>query len=292
MQKTKSNTSPKISVIVPVYNTEKFLPTCLESIINQTYQNLEIIIINDGSTDSSLTLCEQYQKQDKRIKIINKKNEGQAIARNTGIKEATGNYIHFIDSDDFISLNYYENMLKAGAKTNADILLGEVYNEKHPNTSIKYQDIYLLKNLDDKIYKTLFFIHGWCWRYLIKREFVLKNNLSFTKGHIIEDIPFTLSAAIAANKIITVPGAEYFYRFNTSSSMNNKKEKKKRDSDRTYAQNLIKNILKPYNLKLKGNLLLQKIHYKLFGIFPIASKSIYTKKTIYKFLGLKIWQVR
>ena len=94
----------KISVIVPVYNVEKYLKQCLDSIVNQTYKNLEIIIVNDGTKDNSMKIVEEYL-QDKRIKVINKENGGLSSARNIGIKEATGDYISFIDSDDYISLN-------------------------------------------------------------------------------------------------------------------------------------------------------------------------------------------
>ena len=292
MQKTKSNTSPKISVIVPVYNTEKFLPTCLESIINQTYQNLEIIIINDGSTDSSLTLCEQYQKQDKRIKIINKKNEGQAIARNTGIKESTGNYIHFIDSDDFISLNYYENMLKAGEKTNADILIGGIYNEKSPHLSFKFKNLNCYTSTLDKLEKTLITTYHYAWRYLIKREFITKNNLQFIPKRLMEDGPFIIKAAILANKIITVPKVEYFYRYNHNSIMNKptKTAITKKKADKKYMNEVIKNILQENNITIKTSSI-STTHHKFLGL-PIITKKIYIKKIVYYLFGIKILEIR
>ena len=97
---------PKVSVIVPVYNVEKYLKQCLDSIVNQTYKNLEIIIVNDGTKDNSMKIVEEYL-QDKRIKVINKENGGLSSARNRGIEEATGEYISFVDSDDYIDLNLW-----------------------------------------------------------------------------------------------------------------------------------------------------------------------------------------
>ena len=99
---------PKISIIIPVYNVEKYLEQCLKSVINQTFKDIEIICINDGSTDNSLEILEAFQKQDERIKIINKQNEGQGIARNEGLKVAKGEYISFIDPDDWVAQGMYE----------------------------------------------------------------------------------------------------------------------------------------------------------------------------------------
>jgi len=103
----------KISVIVPVYNVEKYLEKCLESILNQTYRNLEIILVDDGSTDKSGEICDEYSKIDNRIIVIHKKNEGQSIARNTALKVISGQYISFVDSDDILNIRFYEKMMRA-----------------------------------------------------------------------------------------------------------------------------------------------------------------------------------
>lgn len=113
--------NPLISVIVPVYNVEKYLPKCIDSIINQTYKNLEIILVDDGSPDNSPQICDDYAKKDSRIKVIHKKNGGRAEARNVAIDVAKGEYIGFVDSDDYIADNFYELLLKAALDNNADI---------------------------------------------------------------------------------------------------------------------------------------------------------------------------
>ena len=111
----------KISVIIPIYNVEKYLSRCLESVINQTYKNLEIILVNDGSTDNSSKIIQQYY--DPRIKIINKINGGLSSARNAGLKICTGDYITFVDSDDWIELDMIEFMTKQVCNTNCDLVV-------------------------------------------------------------------------------------------------------------------------------------------------------------------------
>ena len=106
----------KVSIIVPVYNVEKYLKRCLDSITNQTLKELEIICINDGSTDNSLKILKQYAHKDKRISIINKQNEGLSVARNTGMEAASGEYIGFVDSDDWIDLDFYKKLYTTAKK--------------------------------------------------------------------------------------------------------------------------------------------------------------------------------
>ena len=112
-----------VSIIIPVYNTEKYLSKCLESVINQTYKNLEIILINDGSTDKSKEICESFAKKDKRIQILNKENSGVSSARNHGMRLAKGQYIAFIDGDDYAEENYIEELLKNLKQTESDCVL-------------------------------------------------------------------------------------------------------------------------------------------------------------------------
>ena len=111
----------KISIIVPIYNTEKYLQRCIESLINQTYQNLEIILVNDGSTDNSEKICAKYKKTDNRIKVFSKVNGGQSSARNLALENITGDYIGFVDSDDWIALDTYEYLMNIIEKNSADI---------------------------------------------------------------------------------------------------------------------------------------------------------------------------
>ena len=124
------NNHPLVSIIVPIYNTAKYLPKCLDSILNQTYQNLEIILVDDGSTDDSGTIAKNYAKKDSRIKVIHQENAGQSSARNLGLKKSTGEYISFIDSDDEIKSNFISNLLTPFNKPGTSITVCGIHYKR------------------------------------------------------------------------------------------------------------------------------------------------------------------
>ncbi|MBR1544319.1 MAG: glycosyltransferase [Alphaproteobacteria bacterium] len=283
----------KISVVVPIYNVELYLSQCLENIVNQTYKNLEIILVNDGSRDSSIDICRAYAKKDKRIKYIYQQNMGLSAARNTGIKNATGDYIHFIDSDDYIPLDYYEKMISALGNTDADIVCSGFYFEKHPNESVDFTKSFIYTNINDKIQKTFAYKYKYVWRYLIKRSFVEKQKLSFMVGYYMEDIMFTLPAFANANKIVTVPNAQYFYRHNNKSILNwkNRKKNRKLRHDTIYMYRLARKYAKEHNFSLK-NIVVFRRSFKLFSLLPIIKEYTYTNKTVYTFCGIRVWEKR
>ena len=136
MNKKKKKDSSKISVIIPVYNVEEYLDKCVTSVLNQTYKNLEIILVDDGSPDNCPKMCDEWAKKDKRIKVVHKKNGGLSDARNSGIEVCTGEYIGFVDSDDYIDKQMYKELLKRIESTNSDMVMcgincvndGKVYN--------------------------------------------------------------------------------------------------------------------------------------------------------------------
>ena len=132
-----------ISVVVPIYNVEKYLKTCIETIIKQTYKNIEIILVNDGSTDNSLQICNEFKEKEKRIKVINKKNGGLSDARNIGLKKAKGKYICFIDSDDFINEKYIEELHSLIIKNNAQIAICSFENVNEFGESIYKKEWWL-----------------------------------------------------------------------------------------------------------------------------------------------------
>ncbi len=130
----------KVSIIVPIYNTEKYLKKCLDSIVRQTHQNLEIILVDDGSTDNSSEIANSYAKIDKRIKVIHQENQGQSTARNTGLSKATGEYISFIDSDDEIAKNFIEELLSAYSDNTSLSVCGMHYKRVRKKTA---EDVYI-----------------------------------------------------------------------------------------------------------------------------------------------------
>lgn len=125
----KNVTTPKISIIVPVYNVEKYLHKCMDSLVNQTFEEIEIITVNDGSTDSSLEILREYEKQDSRIIVIDKVNEGVSLARNTALEYIIGEYIMFVDSDDWIDLDTCEKILKLVTEYKCDVMMWSYIRE-------------------------------------------------------------------------------------------------------------------------------------------------------------------
>ena len=170
----------KLSVIVPVYNTEKYLRKTLDSLVNQTFKDLEIIIVNDGSTDGSKKIIDEYEKKYKNIKAYHLKNGGVSIARNTGIKKASGKYITFLDSDDYVDLDLYEKMYEqtSGDKDSVecDFIWQFPNNERY---DVLNKDIH-----------PLLAVRAVVWNRLYKKDIITKNKIFFRKGVYYEDIEF------------------------------------------------------------------------------------------------------
>lgn len=198
----------KISVVIPVYNGENTLKKCLEYVVHQTYQNLEIIIVDDGSTDKSESIYTEYSKHDKRFKIIKQMNSGPANARNNGLKNATGDYIHFHDCDDYIELDYYSKLADTAEKTYADIICGEV--EEIGFNFPRFEKVEILTTLDEKIQVTQANKFNVVWRYIYKRAFLKKHGLKYPLNMFIgEDKVFMNQTTYYASSIVTAPGAKY-----------------------------------------------------------------------------------
>lgn len=202
----------KISIIVPVYNVEKYVRKCLESIIHQTYKNIEIIIIDDGSTDNSLKICKEFEKKDKRIIVIHQENQGLSASRNNGIKLATGDYIGFIDSDDIVSPYMYEYLYKSIIKNKSDISscqFSAFYEGEEPNFTNEYYDISytskeaLIELIKDKE------ITSHAVDKLYKKE--LFNEIEYPIGKKFEDINTTYKLFQKSKKISFVKCDLYGY---------------------------------------------------------------------------------
>lgn len=214
----------KVSVIIPVYNAEKYLNKCLDSIINQTFKEIEIICVNDGSTDSSLNILENYKNKDNRIIIINQKNLRQVAARNNGMKIAKGEYISFIDSDDYIENNFLENMYKEAKNNDADIAVSNVKsfinNDYSNDTYVGYWCFYnynhnVLIDAEDKfgvIYSCAI------WNKIYRRDFLIKNNIYFFENLFLEDVSFNNISAILSNKIVLLKDTYYYYNLSNPNS--------------------------------------------------------------------------
>ena len=224
----------KISIIVPVYKVERYLENCIESIINQTFKDFELILVDDGSPDRCGLICDNYAKKDERIKVIHKKNEGLSAARNSGIQIAKGEYIAFVDSDDCINKNMYETLYDTAIENKSDIVVCDyknIYenNEEYENISEKISLIENLTNMEalNRLYELDGVIYVVAWNKLYKRH--LFEKFKYDKGRLHED-EFIIHKLLYNSKIITyVPLKLYYYTQRNDSITGKKNIKNKLD---------------------------------------------------------------
>jgi len=207
-----------ISVIVPVYNVEEYLEECLESIKNQTYTNIEVILVNDGSTDGSREICERFCQKDSRFKLINQENQGQSVARNRGVKESAGEFIMFVDSDDVIKKNVLEVLLPY-MKTEVDIVECRMTRNKEEFYLNKPSKIVFEGNAKEAILNCIAIKEvKFCpVTKLYRREIVEK--VPFLEGYIYEDVFTGINYLKHMRKIVVVDYIGYYYRVRLNSTM-------------------------------------------------------------------------
>lgn len=206
----------KVSLVIPVYNVEKYLARCLDYCINQTYQNLEIICVNDGSTDNSLTILDHYKTLDNRIQVINKENGGLSSARNVGIAASVGKYIMFVDSDDFISTVAVEKLLKYAEQYNSDIVVFDYVHNNGKNfinisvdkNCIIPGEVFNIDTLDGSAYNEVP-VSAWCKFY--NADFLKDNEIFFDEGLIFEDVAFFSKVYTTAKRIVYLNESFYSY---------------------------------------------------------------------------------
>ena len=210
--------NPKISVIIPVFNVEQYLRRCLDSVVNQTFRNIEIICINDGSTDRSAAILEEYAKKDNRIQIITKENGGLNSARNAGLDRVAGDYFAFIDSDDWLDATAYEKAYFRAKESGSDMT--QFYFNLVDFGYAKNPPVASCSEITEQTHKIQVAGNNWsiCWCYLWKTDFVKKNQLYFHNELLSNtEVPFTYKAAILANKIAIVQERLYYYFYRNTS---------------------------------------------------------------------------
>lgn len=198
----------KISVIMPVYNKQLYLDKTLQCILNQSYKNFEVIIVNDGSTDNSKEICDKYAEQDSRINVYNIENGGVSNARNTGLKYATGDYIQFIDGDDCINQGIFEEYISILQEESYDIIFSSYNKVNHENQILKLVDLNYKGSVNKKDILNSFVedqvntgYYGWISNKLIKKEIISNNNITFNKNiKLAEDLDFYLDVYRYSNK--------------------------------------------------------------------------------------------
>ena len=240
---------PKISVIIPVYNAEKFLGNCLDSVLNQTMKDIEIICVDDKSPDKCGEILDEYVKKDKRIKVIHKeKNEGVSAARNDGINIANGDYITFCDDDDIINPKTYEYSYKYAKNDNVDLLkfnakyIKEDENNPNFDTNLSDGEIIPLREFDG---------YGTVWNCLFKSEIIKNNDLKFLPRDMFEeDYFFLTNYLLYAKKIKVIPATFYYYR-QYSESLSSKPSKRNWNDAKIDLLKYVKELSK--NPKLKND---------------------------------------
>lgn len=224
---------PKLSIIIPVYNVEKYLPKCLGSILEQPFKDLEVICVNDGSTDGSLDVLQKIKKNDDRVVIIDKKNEGSGIARNIGLSTAQGEYVYFIDSDDWLEDDALAKIIAKADELQTDILVFgglSYYNGKGQNGAYSKNKLpkkYFGKVVSAKdIKKGIFKFPSTAWTKLYRRSFLIKNEIKFQNIRAGQDqLPF-FHSMITADRIAILPENIYCYQKNREGSVTSIKKKK------------------------------------------------------------------
>jgi len=220
----------KVSIIIPVYNVETYLVECLHSVVTQTFHDMEIILVDDGSTDRSPEIMKTFAEKDERIKIITQLNGGVSAARNTGLCAASGEYILFIDSDDFILPNSVETLYRKAYETGSDLLLGNTLESKpedkrqfvdfrrndelNSQVGISGEECYIKLMEFDNAFPPLVIL------YFMKRELIIKNNLFFKEGIIHEDELWCIKAMLNATRVTLIDFNFYYYRQREGSLMN------------------------------------------------------------------------
>lgn len=246
------NNNDIISVIIPVYNVEKYLCRCIDSVLSQTYKNIEVILVDDGSTDGSSDICNDYQLKDSRIKVIHTTNGGVSNARNIGIDVSTGKYIGFVDSDDWISSDMYEKLYNEMIRNNADIVQCSFLFVNEKNESIKPFDKNDINKICDKsegISRLVDenFISGVCNK-LFTRKIIGDNRFEIGKK-MSEDAFFNFKVFLNCNKSVEIVDVGYFYFLRNNSATNNKFNKDFFDS--IYFDKKMMEILKNKNSVLE-----------------------------------------
>ena len=281
---TSKYSNPIVSIIVPAYNVANYIERCLLSLVQQSFKNIEIIVIDDGSEDMTSEIIDAFGSMDSRLVVIHQQNRGVSAARNKGIEISKGEYIAFVDSDDYVDEDFIFNLHKAITKYDCDISAATIIRKR--SKSQKYRVHYT----EEKIYTTLEEKIKCCdiprccyiWNKLYKKELI--KDKPFIVGAYFEDVLWTPSVLKAANKLVTVPDTSYYYWVNSNSIVKNNNSKKQNDN---YKAN--KYIIKFFNenglvLTDKQQNLTKQIYY--IGKLPVVKIKEFKNRETFLLFGL------
>ena len=297
----------EVSIIVPVYNVEKYLERCLDSLINQTFKDIEIICIDDGSIDNSGKILDEYAAKDSRIKVIHQNNAGLSVTRNNGMKIASGRYISFVDSDDWVDKDFIEKLYDAIIRNDADIAAASIIRKREHNE--KFRVHYTVENcfetLAEKIAACSLPKCCYVWNKLYKKEIIA--DWQFKAGVYFEDVLWMPEVLKKSKKLVSVPGVNYYYWANPGSTVKQKQSAKK-ISDRIDSKRHIIKFFEKNNLPLskRDKTLIKKIVYLgkipvlkvkeyenwetfyLLGFLPVLKRKVSILRYTYNIFGIKI----
>lgn len=280
---------PIVSVVIPVYNVEKYLNQCLDSVLSQTLQNIEVICVNDSSTDGSLAILEEYAKKDERVIVVTQPNSGAGAARNKGLSLAVGKYLSFLDSDDFFEPDMLELACKKAEEDRADFVVfqsDQYYADKKKFVEVSWtlreKEIppytpFSHRQMTDNIFKVFV---GWAWDKLYNREFVLQNHLQFQEQRTSNDLLFVFSAVALARRISIVKKILVHQRRDAKDSLSKTRE----NSWHCFYDALmaLRNRLKEEGLyeELEKDFINYALHFSLWNIRTLAepTKSMLIQK--------------
>lgn len=251
----------KVSVIVPVYNVEEYIEQCILSLLNQKFQDFEIIVVNDGSKDNSIEKIQYLINKYENIRLINQKNAGLSAARNTGLKNSKGKYISFVDSDDWVESNFLKNLYVAAEENDADIVCAgykKVYENTDKKDEVMVRSAELIETQIISGEEALLYQYEHSeyrmevWDDLYRREFLFENDLLFEEGYLHEDEMFTPLALLKANRVKFIDDISYCYRQRDNSIMNSLKNEKHAKSLLKASESLLKytNLTEDKSLKM------------------------------------------
>lgn len=228
----------KISIIVPIYNVETYLRKCLDSLVNQTLADIEIICIDDGSTDNSSAILQEYAIYDNRVKIITQNNFGVSNARNKGLRLAKGEYIGFCDPDDWVEADFYEKLYNYAIQYNADIAATNIIKVRKNKKQkfFTFKNTTICEDYKEKLKTCDIPDYSYIWNKIYKTRPIKESNLLFEEGKVYEDIRFSVQVFALLNRLVTVPDTNYYYFSRPNSIIHNRQN----DKDSVSAMEFVK----------------------------------------------------
>lgn len=265
---------PVVSIIVPIYNVEKYLEKCIHSILNQTYKNLEIILVDDGSPDRCGEICDQYAKKDGRIIVLHQKNRGLGAARNAGIARASGKYLLFVDSDDYVDAELAEKTVKLAEVENADIVIfdylaveEETGREDIKGFKLRKNEIFSLREQPEAL-----LITPSACNKLYHRDLFLKTGMSYPEGRYYEDLGTTPKLFLQAERMVYLDSDPLYYYILRNGSIMHSKNFEKNFQDKTF---VFEDILRYFEECHQREMYEKELEYLAFeNLYFFSSKEI------------------